>query len=373
MRKKKLVIMLFLILLSLALFASSKEISNNGFRKNPYLIFNNNPEDITILWQTKSISESIITISNNNNLIDSVNVSQKTDDHLFSYNFRAENGQKYIYKVVAGEESFSGNFNSCPKNSAENLDFYVYGDTRSYPENHNEVAKAICNDFKQNPNNQTFIISTGDLVKHGNYEKDWDNQFFDGKYKFIVKMLASLPYISAQGNHERNGDIFRKYFPYNRGSKHWSFDYGPVHIVLFNEYEDFSENSVEIKWLKDDLKNTDKKWKILVMHEPGWSAGGHHNNKEVQKMIQPICKEFNVPIVFNGHNHYYARAKVDGIYYITSGGGGAPLYSPNPNYPNVQVAKKTLHFCKVEITGNKMIVKVLSEKSKLVDELEICK
>ncbi len=371
MKKNNVLIMMLLMLVSLPLFASNNENSNNGFRKNPYLIFNNNPEDITILWQTKSISESIITISNNGHLIDSVQVSQKTDDHLFAYNFRTDYGQKYFYTVYLGKEYFTGNFNSCPKNTSKNLDFYVYGDTRSYPENHNEVAKAICKDFGINSKNQTFIISTGDLVKHGNYEKDWDNQFFDSKYNFIVKMLASLPYISAQGNHERNGDIFRKYFPYNRGSKHWSFDYGPVHIILFNEYEDFSENSIEIKWLKNDLKNTDKKWKIMVMHEPGWSAGGHSNNKEVQKIIQPICKKYDVPIVFNGHNHYYARAFVDGVYYITSGGGGAPLYDPNPNYQNVQVAKKTLHFCKVEINDNKMIVTVLDKKNKIIDKIVI--
>ncbi len=371
MKKIKAMQIVILMMLSLVLFATPNQ--NSGFRKNPYLIFNDNPEDITILWQTKNTDEAVITISNNNHLIDSVLVSQKTSDHLFSYDFKADNGQKYLYNVLVGNEKFSGCFNACPKDTATKVSFYVYGDTRSYPENHNEVAKAICTDFKKNPQNQTFIISTGDLVKHGNLEKDWDDQFFDGKYKFIVKMLASLPYISAQGNHERNGDLFRKYFPYNRGSKHWAFDYGPVHVILFNEYEDFSENSKEIKWLKNDLKNTNKKWKIMVMHEPGWSAGGHHNNKKVQEIIQPLCKKYDVPIVFNGHNHYYARAFVDGVYYITSGGGGAPLYAPDPNHENVQVAKKTLHFCKVQINGNEMVVTVLDEKSKKVDEIKITK
>lgn len=371
MKKIKNILALIFVSISFSLFSADN--SGKHFRKNPYLIFNDNPQDVTILWQTNLSQDTKIVIKENGHLVDSVQVSEKTSDHLFSYNFRTEINKKYQYTIWNGNVSFTGNFNSCPEEKDKEVTFYVYGDTRSYPENHNSIAKVICSDFENNPQNQTFIISTGDLVKHGNYESDWDNQFFDSKYKYIVKMLASLPYISAQGNHERNGDIFRKYFPYNRGSKHWSFNYGPVHVVLFNEYEDFSENSPEIKWLKNDLQKTEKKWKILVMHEPGWSAGGHHNNKEVQNIIQPICKQYNVPIVFNGHNHYYARAFVNGVYYITSGGGGAPLYTPNPNYPNIQFAKKTLHFCKVEIQDNQMVIKVINDKNKIIDEINISK
>jgi hypothetical protein len=42
--------------------------------------------------------------------------------------------------------------------------------------------------------------------------------------------------------------------------------------------------------------------------------------------------------VFGGHNHYYACAEVNGVIYITTGGGDAPLITPDPSYPNVVTA-----------------------------------
>ena len=34
-----------------------------------------------------------------------------------------------------------------------------------------------------------------------------------------------------------------------------------------------------------------------------------------------------VSFVFSGHDHLYQRGEVDGLKYVVSGGGGAPLYS----------------------------------------------
>lgn len=96
----------------------------------------------------------------------------------------------------------------------------------------------------------------------------------------------------------------------------------------------YTPGSAEYNWLTNDLASTTKPWKILLFHEPGWSAGGSHaNNTTVQTYIQPLCKQYGVDLVLNGHNHYYSRAVVDGVQHITTGGGGAPLYAPNPTYP----------------------------------------
>lgn len=57
-------------------------------------------------------------------------------------------------------------------------------------------------------------------------------------------------------------------------------------------------------------------------------------------------------IIFAGHNHYYARAAVDGIQHITTGGGGAPLYSPNPNAEYIVESAAAYHFCEVDIQGD---------------------
>jgi acid phosphatase len=70
----------------------------------------------------------------------------------------------------------------------------------------------------------------------------------------------------------------------------------------------------------------------------------------VQLDIQPLAKQFGA-IVVGGHNHYYARAMVDGVIHITTGGGGAGLYTPVLPSPYVAFAERTYHFCSIEATA----------------------
>ena len=131
-----------------------------------------------------------------------------------------------------------------------------------------------------------------------------------------------MPVNGVRGNHEGSGGLFLKYFPYlyEPGGFYWSFDYGPAHIAVIDQYIDYSPGSTQYTWLENDLTSSTKKWKFLVFHEPGWSAGGHNNNTAVQNYIQPLAVETGVDIIFTGHNHYYARATVDGIQHITPEG-----------------------------------------------------
>ena len=118
--------------------------------------------------------------------------------------------------------------------------------------------------------------------------------------------------------------------------------------------------------------------KFIYFHEPGWSAGsGHRNNTTVQNAIEPLCEKYNVTIVFAGHNHYYARATVhsaDGsaIQHITTGGGGAPLYKPNPFSPKIVSCKSAYHFCKINIIDqNTLYFEAVSIEGKIIDQFII--
>ena len=92
---------------------------------------------------------------------------------------------------------------------------------------------------------------------------------------------------------------------------------------------------------------------FIFFHEPGWSAGGGHaNDVTVQNDIQPLCETYGIDIVFAGHNHYYARANVNGIHHITTGGGGAPIRTPETGYPNIVTISESYHFCRIEIVDD---------------------
>jgi hypothetical protein len=78
-----------------------------------------------------------------------------------------------------------------------------------------------------------------------------------------------------------------------------------------------------------------------------------------------------VSVVFGGHNHYYARAVVQGVHHITTGGGGAPLYSPNRSAPNIVAAASVNHFCTVDIDGSRLHVRALRPNGTLIDSFSV--
>ncbi len=324
-------------------------------RKAPYLIYEGNSQEMTLLWQLTSSATCSLEWGNDTSYaLGSVETNEYGDDHQHRYTFSGlESSMKYYYRVTAGSDIHTGSFRAAAADTTKNLKFIVYGDTRSYPQKHNLVAGKILETIQQDEAYQTITFSVGDLVHYGDEESDWSTQFFNPDYPDIIRMLASFPYQACRGNHEQSAVLFKKYFPYPFvDGRYWSFDYGPVHFVVVDQYTDYSQGSTQLNWIENDLASTKKLWKFFLLHEPGWSAGGHENEQGVQKYLQPLCRQYNVPLVFGGHNHYYARAVVNDIHHITTGGGGAPIYSADPNYPYVVKTAQVHHFCTIDIQND---------------------
>ncbi|HDK36281.1 MAG TPA: T9SS type A sorting domain-containing protein, partial [Bacteroidetes bacterium] len=290
-------------------------------------------------------------------------------DHQHKFTLtKLQPSAKYYYRVIVNRDTAKGSFRAAPGPNATQIKFFAYGDTRTYPAEHDKVAKKILSVYRDDPDFQTMIIASGDYTSNGAYESDWDGQFFNPSYKNIQALLATLPYQGCIGNHEGSGVLYKKYFPYPYVSRrYWSFDYGPAHFTVIDQYTSYSTGSAQYNWIEKDLASTKKLWKFLVFHEPGWSAdGGHANNGSVQRYLQPLCEKYGVSIVFNGHNHYYSRAIVNGVVHITTG-GGAPLYTPNKNYPHIVTVAKAHHFCKIEINDKLLTFAAVTTQGTVID------
>jgi len=344
------------------------------FLKNPYLISNGNNTEMQVLWQLneKRVSE-IFWGTDSSYSSGSAKTSEYGDDHQHKYLITGLTpNTKFYYNVSVDDVSKTGSFLTPPKADATELKFLAYGDTRSYPENHNKVAKQIYETIKEDPGYQSFILFNGDFVDDGDIESDWDLEFFDPQYKYIQYLLSHVPFQSSMGNHEHSGILFEKYFPYPFINKrYWSFDYGPAHLIILDQYRDLGKDSEQLNWLKQDLAKNKKKWKIICLHEPGWTAGVHDNNQDVQEYIQPLCIKHDVKLVLAGHSHYYARAVVDGINHISTGGGGAPLYTPDPDKSYITKAVKTHHFLKIHIKDNRLICTAIDAKGFVIDSFSL--
>jgi hypothetical protein len=263
-------------------------------------------------------------------------------------------GTRYYYRVIAGTACAPGTFYAAPPDTATSLKFFAYGDTRNGIATNDGIAGQIIAAYTADPAFQTFNLAVGDLVSDGYLESAWTDEFFNPHYPRLRAALASLSFLSVMGNHEGDGVLFSRYFPMPFvAGRYWSFDYGPAHVVMLDQYVPYEAGTTEYAWLAQDLAASQKPWKFIVLHEPGWSAGGGHpNNTTVQTAIQPLAEQYGVSIVFGGHNHYYARAVVNGIQHLTVGGGGAPLHMPDLGMAQVVAARSAYSFAKIMISGN---------------------
>lgn len=343
-------------------------------RKAPYPIYGGTNTQMQINWQLIFADTCVIEWGEDTSYsLGSEETVEYGTDHQHAYTITGLTpGTLYYYQVLLGGVEHTGSFRAAPPADAASVRFFAYGDTRTYPADHDAVAAGVLAKYTADTSFQTLIVCVGDLVTDGDLESDWDEEFFDPSYTNLSTMLATLPYQAAMGNHEESGVLFTKYFPYPFVSgRYWSFDYGPAHFTVVDQYTSYGPGSAQLSWIETDLASTTKPWKFVYLHEPGWSAGGHANNTSVQNHIQPLCEQYGVAILFAGHNHYYARAVVNGVQHVTAGGGGAPLRTPNPSYPNVVTTAEAHHFCTAEIDGGVLHFEAISSAGVLLDSLTL--
>jgi hypothetical protein len=356
----------FLILVGLgaAVPAHAVDVMN----KTPYLIYPGTVGQMEILWRLSATATSTIAWGTDTSCAtDSSTSVEYGTDHQHAYTISGlAPATKYYYRVTTNDVPYSGSFLSAPTAGATQLKFLAYGDTRSSPAQHDLVAGAMRSAINADSAYQTFTLFMGDYVYEGCTDAYWQFEWFSLSRANIRALTANLAYAGCMGNHETypsGSTLFTKYFPYPfAGSRYYySYDYGPVHVTVLDQYTAFDTLSTQGLWFKNDLAASNKTWKFVLLHEPGWSAaGGHANNATVQTQIEPICERYGVAVVFGGHNHYYARAVVNGVQHVTTGGGGAPLATPDLGQPNVVAGASAYHYCQIAIDAGTLRFKAVN-------------
>ena len=346
--------------------------------KGPTLIFIGDNTRMRIFWQWASNAVFQIQWGTDPSygLGNAAVVSSDTTNHLYSYDITGLTpGTKYYYRIVIGTQCTTASFYAGPASTATDVKFISYGDTRTNGSIHNGLASQVVSLFQSDPAFQTLDINVGDWVS-ADTETAWSGEWFSSSYTDIRTQDANLSEIGVRGNHEGSAGFWKKYWPepFQPGGLYWSFDYGPMHIVMLDQYTPYGAGSAQYNWLVADLAASTKTWKFVVLHEPGWSSGGGHaNNISVQNDLQPLFVQYGVSIVFGGHNHYYARASVNGVTHLTMGGGGAPLHLPATGQPNIVKAVNAYSYGQFTINGNTLTAKVINNSGVIIDTFTFTK
>ena len=382
---------------------SSSPAQGPAFLKSPYLLYTNDNTKMTIMWQTTSSTVSEIEWGSTPSYGAQAMATESGSgnyQHQFSYTMTGlPPASRIFYKVTAGSATATGSYLTAPASSATALTFYAYGDNRDGVNNQEDVIHQLLKDMDKDPDNcQTFCLHAGDMTRYGEDEDFWVH-FFPNvtdpdeiDFPSMIRFLGSMPVLMSIGNHETYningstptypGDILRKYWPFEyyaqTNRSYYSFDYGPVHVTVLDQYADSGsyavKGSAQYNWMVNDLAGSTKTWKIVMFHEPAWTAASPGKNaKKIQAVLCPIFKANGVKLVIQGHTHYYARCNPpDGLTYLVLGGGGAMLGPPpDPAAPFVSFSAMAYHFARFDILGNTMKVTVTDDTGNVIDTFAI--
>lgn len=263
---------------------------------------------------------------------------------------------------LGGYEKKALSFTTAKDANSDSFEFLTIADIQGmiqgmYTESH-EAVSALLKD--ERVNGYDFILNAGDMCDNGKNFGQWGMAL--DTYKDLT--LNSSMFFTS-GNHENNTGAMGRYFNYTENKdgnvqaisgEYYSFDYANAHFTVLDTNDATSDGlgAEQLAWLKNDLANTNAKWKFVLMHKSLYSAGAHAFDGEVIAMRTQLTKLFaenGVNIVFGGHDHTYTETYLvdkdgkvvdktdgkgvrytgDGVMYITLGTLGTKFYTYREN------------------------------------------
>jgi len=340
---------LILLVLAALTFGQEKKIAIG-----PY-VQNMSHESVTLCWST---IEGEISISSADGQTTTLPRYKQHEIRLT----RLQPNRTYQYDVLKdGSAEGRGSFTTFPK-EIKPFRFAVLGDTRTRHQVHQKIVNRIIDE------KPLFVVNTGDLVSNGDNILDWQHFF-----RINHELMKNTPYFSVLGNHENDSKNYYNFFDLPGNEHYYNFSIGEaLFIVLDGEGPDYNTppyikkqnraffwNNHNIDYFKKEkvwLENIltlhkDAGFIFVFMHEPLYSI--KKSRLEGAKMRREfwgdIFERHNVQFFLSGHDHHYHHALHNGTHYVTTAGGGAPLYETDAPQPETIKFAKIEHYVTIEV------------------------
>ena len=97
------------------------------------------------------------------------------------------------------------------------------------------------------------------------------------------------------------------YFSYDINNTHFTSINSEIPYKFDNKYKQSFQG-----WLSEDLKNSNKRWKIVYLHRPFYCSmpddyNSGSSSKYMRDMLENILMENKVDLILTGHVHAYER------------------------------------------------------------------
>jgi 3',5'-cyclic AMP phosphodiesterase CpdA len=217
--------------------------------------------------------------------------------------------------------------------------FVVIGDNRAgNPSTDAVYARLLPMVMDRKPD---LLINVGDQIETPGKREHW-SRFWE------LSRDVSVPYFLTVGNHDVHSTaplsemLYLEQVDLPGNELYYSFVAGDALFVVLDSYLADEEKRItgkQFAWLKGVFESSKQKYRFVFLHHPLYpepGRGKHAGNSldrytEDRDRLHALFKKYVVTLVFAGHEHLYLRKTVDGIPYVITGGGGAPLYADDEN------------------------------------------
>lgn len=229
-----------------------------------------------------------------------------------------EPGKKYSYRVGDAELGWwseAGTITTAEGGDDAFTFFYMTDPQAQRKDQYARFGEVLDTAYNLYPDGR-FVVSAGDQVDAGGNIKHWNY------YLNSTKSLLSVPLMPTTGNHENKGAVITENFVLPNipeqnldSGVYYSYDYNGVHFTVLNTNDDEDDKlgQAQLNWMINDIRSSNAKWKIVVLHKAPYSNGSHYDDGEVEgirNQLSALLPYLGVDLVLQGHDHVYLRTDV---------------------------------------------------------------
>lgn len=180
---------------------------------------------------------------------------------------------------------------------------------------------------KINEENPLAVIHLGNII-HGGTEwigiREVDiNRQFEAFRQEIEKLNAI--FYSLPGENDLYNKSLQLYSSHLKRNLNYSFNYGNLHVVLFNTVNTYFETlkKRQLEWLAADLESHKRYAGVIIFtHHQVFPQAGNGPRFDDGERFHRLVSKYPVLAVISGDAAQYSEKVRDGIRYIVAGCGG---------------------------------------------------
>lgn len=244
---------------------------------------------------------------------------------------------------------------------AGSVRFAVKGDWGYGGSDQAAVTRRMCAEARRAP--LAFVLTTGDNFYRPDGVATADNFW---RPERCLRALR-VRWRAAWGNHDVAGGDTATALASPR--RWYAFRAGPARVIVLDGND--AANPEQTAFLRRELAEAPEPARVVAFHQPIYTAGIHPPAGDARRIWAPLLRAGGVDLALQGHNHADERLVADGVTYITTGGGGAPLYPCVRPARELRRCLSAFHFLVVDITPAAIAVRAVTPAGATLERVRI--